>query len=503
MLALVVGLAPQAGIWIEEGNRSLNSMAAVAALMAVWWLTDAIPMAATGLVPLVLFPLMKLMPAREVARFYGSSMLFLFLGGFFVALAVERSGLHRRVALAIAGALGDSPRRLVLGFMLATAVLSMWMSNTATTVMLLPIAAYVLSRLEEDGPPSGTSRNFGVSLLLGIAYSASIGGFATLIGTPTNVFFRQFYEDEFVTGPELTFGNWMLLATPLSLLFLVIAWAVLVFVVYPVSREAFLGGREVIQAEQKMLGPLHPAERRMAIIFAITALLWLSREPVPDWGWAPALGLGRDTAANIVYAEDATVAMMMALVCFALPSEGWRGKRLLDWDTASRAPWGILLLFGGGLALAQGMKTTGLDVFLGRWLAERLAGTPRIAMVGGTSLGMTFFTELTGNLSCISMSMPILKTLAQEVKTDPRLLMIPAAISATCAFMLPVATPPNAIVYSAGVVQIRDMVKAGFILNLLGVVLIVTFIFTVGVPLLGIDTTGLPEWAAETVPATR
>jgi sodium-dependent dicarboxylate transporter 2/3/5 len=240
----------------------------------------------------------------------------------------------------------------------------------------------------------------------------------------------------------------------------------------------------------------------MAVIFAITALLWLSREPVPGFGWAPALGLGRDAAANIVYAEDATVAMLMALVCFVLPSKEWRGPRLLDWETASRAPWGILLLFGGGLALAQGMEATGLDVYLGRWLAERLADTPRIAIMAGTSLGMTFFTELTGNLSCVSMSMPILKTLSQEVQTDPRLLMIPAAVSASCAFMLPVATPPNAIVYSAGVVQIRDMVKAGFILNLLGVALVVVFMYAVGVPLLGIDTTGLPDWAAEPVKPT-
>jgi sodium-dependent dicarboxylate transporter 2/3/5 len=504
LLALVVGLGPTWGMTLESTNPAMNYMAAVTILMGVWWLTDAIPMAATGLVPLALFPLLSIMPTRDVARYYGSSMLFLFLGGFLVAMAVERSGLHRRVALSIVVAVGDSPRRLVLGFMVATAVLSMWMSNTATTVMLLPIAVFVLNRarqepkdaLEPDQSRAHAQRRFGISLMLGIAYSASIGGCATLIGTPTNVYFRQFYEEHFPSGPELTFGGWMLFALPFCVTLLLITWTMLVYVLYPVGTGQVGSQRKAIRRELSALRPMSGAERRMACIFLLLALLWITREPVPGWGWAALLGLGRAQPGASAVVEDATVAMIMALVCFVLPSSGLRGRPLLDWNTAQRAPWGILLLFGGGIALAAGMESTGLDRYLGAWLSDHLQDTPRVGMVTGATTGMIFLTELTGNLSCLTMSLPVLRTLSDGVGCDPRLLMIPVTLAASCAFMLPVATPPNAIVYSSGKIAIGHMIRAGFFLNLLSVALAVAFLFLLGVPLWDIQVDELPTWAA-------
>lgn len=471
-------------------------MAAVAALMAVWWMTEAVPNAATGLLPLALFPLLSIMSPADTASSYGHSMLFLFLGGFMVAMAIEQSGLHRRLALSIVAAVGDSPRQLVLGFMLATAGLSMWISNTATTMMMMPIAVSVLSQAAAaDSTGRREAGNLGIALMLGIAYAASIGGFATLIGTPTNLVFKELYSQLFRgEAPEITFGGWMLLAAPLSFTLLLTAWVLLVRAIFPVGSQPFLGGREVIREHLKALGPMRAAEWQMAAIFGMTSLLWIFREPVPGWGWAHLLGVGERSGGPIAV-DDTTVAITMATLCFALPGHGLRGRPLLNWEIASKMPWGILLLFGGGLALAKGMQQTGLDTLLGQWFGQELAAAPSFAVAAAVAGGMTFFTELTGNMACVNMSMPILASLAQTIGCDPRLLMIPATVSASCAFMLPVATPPNAIVYASGQLQIRHMIRAGIWLNLVGVALVVVFLFGLGLPTLGITYEGLPDWA--------
>lgn len=506
LLAIACWVGPHFGWALDAQRPLLNNMAGIAVLMAVWWLTEAIPNAATGLVPLALFPLFSIMGAGDTARSYGHSMLFLFLGGFLVALAVEQSGLHRRIALSIVAAVGDSPRQLVLGFMLATAGLSMWISNTATTMMMLPIAASVLLQAGQAvaNPSQDESRRlsyFGVALLLGIAYSASIGGFATLIGTPTNLVFKELYQQLFDgRAPEITFAGWMAMALPLSLTLLIVAWILMVRIIFPVGQQPFLGGREVIRSQREQLGPIRAAEWQMALIFGSTSLLWIFREPVPGWGWAHLLGVGELSGGPIV-ADDATVAMAMALLCFILPGQGLRGAPLLNWEIASKTPWGILLLFGGGLALADGMQRTGLDVYLGQSFGQGLAGTSALGVAASISTGMTFLTELTGNMACVNMSMPILASLAQTIGCDPRLLMIPATIAASCAFMLPVATPPNAIVYASGRIDIRHMVWAGLWLNLASVVLTVLFLYLLGLPALGISYQGLPDWALPTGPS--
>jgi len=443
-------------------------MAAIAALMAVWWLTEAIPIAATALLPLVLYPLLKIPPGGDIAKTYGDPLVFLFLGGFLIALAIEESDLHRRVALLIVSAVGDNPRRVVLGFMLATALLSMWISNTATTMMILPIALSVIARSDEQAGDDRFKRRFAVALLLGVAYSASIGGTATLVGTPPNLSFKVIFEEMFPAAPPVSFFGWMRLAVPFSFAMLVAAWLLLVFVLFRLGGESFLGGRLVAREQLRDLGPVKAAEWRMLAIFLTTAALWTFREPVAGWGWAPALGVDK-LFDGTKLCNDGTVAIAMALLCFIVPAGGGDRRPLLAWETTRRVPWGILLLFGGGLALARGMETTGLAVFLGNALAGELSGLPVLGMVAVTVIGMMLLTELTSNLASVTMLLPVFGTTAVGLNIDPRLLMVPATLAASCAFMLPVATAPNAIVYGSGRIRMGDMIRAGCSLNAIGV----------------------------------
>ncbi len=500
VVAAAFGFGPHVGLSLDASHPEFNHMAAVVVWMAAWWLTEAVPPAVTGLLPLVLLPLLKLAPARgtgdvaSVAASYGDSMIFLFLGGFLVALCIERSGLERRIALSIVGVVGDSPRQLVLGFMLATAALSMWMSNTATAMMMLPIALSVVAQARRQLDDKQMVP-FAAALMLGLAYGANIGGFATLIGTPPNVVFKQIYVQQFgPQAPEISFGGWMLMAVPLSLAMVLLGWLVLTRLLFPIQGGSLLGGGNAIAEQKQQLGPLRPAEFRAGLIFLTTATLWITREPIVGIGWAPLLSLGRQADGRLLV-DDSTVAMTMAVLCFVLPAEGLRGPRLLDWQTAARVPWGVLLMFGGGLALARGMTSSGLASYLGEQFGHGLQGISPLLMATSTALAMTFLTELTSNLASTSMSLPILATVAVNVGCDPRLLMIPATLSASCAFMLPVATPPNAIIYASGRVRLVDMVKAGLMMNLIGVVLVVFVVFLLGNFALGIDLQELPAWA--------
>lgn len=500
LLALAFCVGPHVGLALDTAHPEYNYMTAVVAWMAAWWLTEAVPPAATGLLPLVLLPLLQLAPARgagsvmSVAASYGDSMIFLFLGGFLIALCIERSGLERRIALTIVGFVGDSPRQLVLGFMLATAALSMWMSNTATAMMMLPIGVSIIAQAQSK-LSSRQVAPFAAALMLGIAYGANTGGFATLIGTPPNVVFKQIYIQQFgPDAPDISFGGWMLMTVPLSLAMVLLGWFVLARILFPLSSGSLLGGQNAILEQKQALGHLRPAEFRSGMIFLITAILWITREPVAGVGWAPMMGLGRQLDGTRLV-DDSTIAMAMAVLCFVLPADRLGGPRLLDWETAARVPWGVLLMFGGGLALAQGMTSSGLAAFLGEQFGRELQGVSPLTMTAATAFAMTFLTELTSNLASTTMSLPILATVAVNVGCDPRLLMIAATISASCAFMLPVATPPNAIIYASGYVRLGDMVKAGLIMNLLGVVLVVTVLFTLGNVVLGIHPNELPAWA--------
>jgi sodium-dependent dicarboxylate transporter 2/3/5 len=473
---------------VPFGERSeIHRCAAVGALMATWWITEAIPIAATSLLPLVLFPLLGVLSSADTAREFANDPIFLFIGGFILALAVERWGLHRRIALAIIGAVGDSPRRLVLGFMVAAALLSMWISNTATAMMMLPIGLSVTALAQRRSQP-GQSVGIGAfcaAVMLAIAYGSSIGGTATLIGTPPNIVFQERFAAEFPHGPDITFFRWMQIGLPVAVVFFAVAYLVLTRLVFNLRGLRGFGGAEVLSEERESLGPMTRAERRVAVILATTALLWIWRSDVDTGlfvipGWSTLLAklpfmhlVNPETHKSLLH--DATVAMAAAVLLFLVPAGDGTGRRLMNWETAERIPYGILFLFGGGFALAKGFQVSGLSAWLGHAFSESplTRGSP-LLLVAGVSTGVTFLTELTSNTATAQMILPLLSSLARlGADLNPLVLMVPATLSASFAFMLPVATPPNAIVFSSGQVRMMDMVRAGFILNLIGIALTV------------------------------
>jgi sodium-dependent dicarboxylate transporter 2/3/5 len=403
-----------------------------------------------------------------------------------IALAIEKWGLHRRMALLTLLAVGTSPSRLVGGFLLATGFVSMWISNTATAVMMLPIGLSIVHLLtdhlnaassnEGDQPASTDAANFATSLLLAIAYAASLGGFATLIGTPPNVYFAGYMRSH---GLPIDFGRWMLFATPLSLVYLLIAWLLLTRVLFPVRLRQISGGHELIQAEYQKLGPVSRGEWIVLAVFLCTAALWIAREPLAKWTWFAA------HVPLIKSVDDSLVAMAGAIALFLIPVDPARHLFALDWKTAVKLPWGVLLLFGGGLSLAAALGDSGLA----RWIGQQVGVLGRLPTFWQIVLIVAlivFSGELTSNLAAVVALMPILFEVAGGLKVDPLLLCVPAVVAASCGFMLPVATPPNAIVFGAGYIKLGQMVRAGFLLDLVAVVLIPIFTYLVGGAVLGI-----------------
>ena len=480
-------------IEIDPGDETLSRMAAVAVLMALWWLTDAIPLAVTALLPIVLFPLLGIMSGSETAPLYINSTIFLFLGGFVIALAMEKWNLHRRIALLIILSIGRSTSALVLGFMAATAFLSMWISNTATTMMMVPIGIAIISKIEENsGSETGTrGQNLALCLMLGIAYAASIGGIATLVGTPPNLAFSRIYAITFPDGPEISFSKWFFMAAPFSAVFLIFTWYLLTRLIYPL-RDGEGIDRSTIREEYEKLGLPSFEEKAVLVIFVLTALLWLTRQDIVMGsvtipGWATLLSIGKNV-------DDGTVAVAMAVILFIIPSRRADTGTLMDWKTASKLPWGIVLLFGGGFALAGGMSESGLS----SWIGERFTGVSEMSpvlIVFLLCLIITFLTEFTSNTATAQMILPVLASIAIPLKLNPLFLMIPATISSSCAFMMPVATPPNAIIFGSGRVRIWQMAKAGILLNLVGAVFITALLYLVTVHVFDIHLDQMPGWA--------
>lgn len=450
-------------------------VAGLAVLMAAWWLAEVVPLAATALLPLVALPLAGVRSVKDVAPAYADPVILLFMGGFFIAAAFERWGLHRRVALAALVRAGARPRRLVLAFMGASAGLSLWISNTATVLMLAPVAVAVAGAVDSEDAAGGRPGRwpFSKALLIGVAWAASIGGMGTPIGTPPNGVFLSM-ADRFIPGgrERFDFLTWMGLVLPLLVPLLAFAWWYLTRRV-PRTAPGGAAAQASIRAEHAALGRAGREERLVAVVFGAVALLWLTRAGLPGIpGWAQALGLGKAV-------DDATVALLGAVVLFLLPGRApatGAPTRLLDWPTARSIPWGILLLFGGGLALAEAAETSGLSEQIGRALGGLAAGGP-IVLVPAVCLAVTFLTEITSNTATATVLLPVVAGLSRSATPpfDPALLMLAATLSASCAFMLPVATPPNAIVYGAGRFTIGEMARAGFVLNLVG-----ALVFSVG-----------------------
>jgi len=477
LLFLIVLLLPS----LPGMNPSTQRMAALTLLMATWWITEAIPIPATALLPLVLFPFLGIADARTTAAPYANHLIFLFLGGFFLALGVQKWQLHRRIALRTISLLGFSPPRLVLGFMVTTAFLSMWISNTATAVIMLPIGMAIISHLGDAGAFKGRDKlrkNFGSALMFGIAYAASIGGIGTLIGTPPNVILAGMTEELY--GRSISFTDWLGAGLPLVVLFLPLTWFYLTRLACPIWGEAGISGGKVIREELAKIGKMAVEERRVALIFFLTALAWVFSE-AKNFGAFSLPGL----KTYFPGITDSTIAMAGAMALFIIPAKGVSGRRLLDWSAARDIPWGILLLFGGGLALAEGFQQTGLD----GWIGGRLAlfqDYPHLLIVLLLVTLVIFLTEVTSNTATTAMILPLCGSLSLAMGGDPLLLMVPAAIAASCAFMLPVGTPPNALIFASGQVSIPRMARIGIWMNLMGVIIITLVTYLVAIPVLGL-----------------
>ena len=471
----------------DPARPLINSMSAIAVLMAVFWITEAIPLAATSLIPIIFFPLTGILSAEEIASSYINSIIFLFLGGFLIAIAMEEWNLHKRIALKIIMVFGGSPSSIIFGFMVAGAFLSMWISNTATALMLLPIGMAVIQKLESEFGDELT-HNFNINVLLAIAYSSSIGGIATLIGTPPNLVMVKTLEVLFPESPAISFGNWMILAVPISLLMLISVAVLLTKVLFKVDKKIHLAG-EFIKSEYQQLGKLTFEERSVSLIFFMTAILWIFRSDIfigftTIPGWSNLL-----PTSELI--NDGTVSITMAFILFLIPSKTAK-RSLLDAAAFAKVPWGVILLFGGGFALAKGFTATGLSEFLGNQLTGLSSVSP-IFIIVIIATFVTFLTELTSNTALTQMILPIVASVSVAIGLNPLLLMFTATISASMAFMLPVATPPNTIIFSAGRIKIIEMAKTGFLLNLAGIVIISLCVYFLGGLLFDLET--FPAWA--------
>ncbi|WP_441007542.1 SLC13 family permease [Thalassobacillus devorans] len=471
-------------LFVKPESLSAEGVAILASTLwiATWWITEAIPIPATSLLPIVLFPLTGGLDMDATASSYGSDTIFLFMGGFIIALAMQRWNLHKRIALWIISLIGTSTEKIILGFMVATGGLSMWISNTATAMMMVPIGLaiiYQVSDLLKDDDSIDTSPenfNFGKALMLGIAYSASIGGLGTLIGTPPNTIFAGVVSELY--GVEISFARWLLFGVPISAVFLIIAWIYLVKVAYKMKFDQLPGGQKVIRDEQSALGKMVPEEKAVMTVFTFAALAWITRSFL--------------LAEFIPGIDDAIIAISASLILFVIPSKRYRGEALIDWDTAKQLPWGILLLFGGGLAIAAGFSQSGLAEWFGEQLTVLANVNFFIILIAVIGL-VIFLTEITSNTATGTMMFPIMASLAAAINVHPYSLMIGAGLAASCAFMLPVATPPNAVVFGSGYLRIPDMAKAGFLLNILAIFIIAIFIYLLMPLVWGIDITSFPE----------
>ena len=435
-----------------------TAVLAITSWIAIWWITEAIPIAATALLPIVLFPLFGALGLKETGAAYGHKFIFLFVGGFILAIAIEKWNLHKRIALHIIRVVGTSLINIMLGFMISTALLSMWISNTATTVMMLPIGMAVISQVN-SGSDLKKGTHFGKALMLSIAYSASIGGMATLIGTPPNLILAGVVNELY--GIEITFLEWFKFGFPISIVLIFVCWVYLGKFAFSLKGQQLEGGKEIIDQQLKELGGMSREEKSVAVIFLLTAMAWICRSFLLK-EWIPAI-------------DDTIIALIAGILMFVIPSKR-KGEGLLVWEDAVQLPWGVLLLFGGGIALAIGFDSSGLAEWIGTQLSA-LHGAPVLILVLIIVASVNFLTEITSNLATTTILLPVLAALAVVADVNPFLLLVGATVAASCAFMLPVATPPNALVFGSGYMNISDMIRTGIWLNIISILLLTLFVY--------------------------
>lgn len=460
----------------EGLSKEANAILASTLWIAIWWITEVIPIAVTALLPLVLFPLSGGLDLASTSGSFGHKYVFLYMGGFVIAIAIEKWNLHRRIALHIINFIGSDVRKIILGFMVATAFLSMWISNTATSVMMLPIGLAIVKQLK-DNPDTVEDENqtFGKALMLAIAYSASIGGVATLIGTPPNLVLAGVVLDTY--GYEITFMQWFAFGLPISIVLLFICWKYLTRYAFSFKQKSFPGGKQEIKRLLNTLGKISYEEKVIALVFALTAFCWITRS-----------FLLQRILPNI---DDTIIAIFFAILLFLIPSKT-KGQQLINWEEAVKMPWGIILLFGGGMALAKGFEVSGLAVFIGNQMTS-LAGLPIFLLIAVLIAAVNFLTEITSNLATTAMLLPVLAPMALSIDVHPFVLMVGAAVAASCAFMLPVATPPNAVVFGSGYLRIPDMVGKGFFMNIISIIILTFFVYFVLPELWDISIDSFPQ----------
>lgn len=476
---------------LEPGKPAVTYTLAVGLFMAVLWITEIIPLAATSLLPVVLFPILGIMDGREVSSTYFNHVIFLFIGGFLVALAMQKWNLHKRIALRILMLTGARPGSILMGFMLSTAFISMWMSNTATAMMMIPILLSVLQNLEETIEEKVIAK-YSVGMLLGVAYSASIGGIATLVGTPPNLSFVRIFQIMFPQAPEVSFATWMLYALPIAICVFLFTWWWLYFRFGPRKGQWSPLEKTVFKNQYKALGPMRFEEKFILADFILLAILWMTRSnldfnefTIP--GWSVLFD-------NPEYVNDGTVAILMSVILFFIPSKSEKGQQILTWEVAGKLPWHIVLLFGGGFALATAFAQSGLSAWIGGQL-KWISNLHPIFIILMISLLVMMLTELTSNTATTEMILPILAGLSVSIEINPLFLMLPATLSASMAFMMPVATPPNAIIFGTNRITIAEMAKTGLIINLVSAVIITLFTYFMIGPVFNHAGLALPAWA--------
>ena len=459
-------------------------MAAIVTLMAIFWIFEVVPIAITSLFPIFLFPLFGILDTKSTALFFGKEIIFLFLGGMMLAQGLENSNLHKRIALNIVKIVGSQPARLVLGFMLATAGLSMWISNTASVMVMMPIGLSIIKEIKDVKDANKFLSKFAAALMLGIAYAADIGGMSTIIGTPPNMVFMEMYHELFPEMPQVGFTQWMLMGLPIAILFLVTGWLLMTQVVFRMPKGKIFDGDHVIKSLIHDLGKIRRDEMIAGCLFLSAAILWVTgaditiSESFTIRGWRSTFGLEM--------VSDASIAIATSIFLFLIPSKDRPTEKLLTWNKARELPWGILLLFGGGFAIAGGFNSSGLSNIIGDLFVHLEIDSP-ILIVIIVCLVLTFLTEITSNTATTNLILPILAKASAVLGLDPRILMIPATLSASCAFMMPIASPTQAIVFGSGHVKIKQMIRAGILFNLWGVAIITVVFYLLAKFVFGID----------------